>query len=73
MCIRDRLDSIPPPSIFASALFGTNVFGATPDPLVRQAVQGSGNTTSFIITSDDKRSPFTVNGLYIDYSPTGRR
>ena len=67
------LDSIPPPSIFASAIFGTNVFGATPDPLVRQAVQGSGNTTSFIITSDDRKSPFTVNGLYIDYSPTGRR
>ena len=67
------LDSIPPPSIFASAIFNSNVFGATPDPLVRQAVQGSGNTTSFIITSDDRKSPFTVNGLYIDYSPTGRR
>ena len=67
------LDSIPPPSIFASAIFNANVFGATPDPLVRQAVQGSGNTVSFIITSDDKLSPFTVNGLYIDYSPTGRR
>ena len=67
------LDSIPPPSIFASAVFNTNVFGATPDPLVRQSVQGSGSTVSFILTSDDQLSPFTVNGLYIDYSPTGRR
>ena len=64
---------IPPPSIFGSALFNGNVFGATPDPLVRKAVQGSGNTVSFIITSDDQLSPYTLNGLYVDYSPTGRR
>jgi len=67
------LDDIPTSSIFGSGVFNTNVFGATPDPLIRQAVQGSGNTVSFIITSDDKKSPYTINGMYIDYSPTGRR
>ena len=67
------LDSIPLPSIFGSGIFGTNVFGATPDPLVRQAIQGSGHTVSFIITSSDTNSPYTINGLYVDYTPSGRR
>tara|TARA_R100001463_G_scaffold28575_5_gene65471 strand:- start:5067 stop:6671 length:1605 start_codon:yes stop_codon:yes gene_type:complete len=67
------LDSIPLPSLFGSGIFGTNVFGATPDPLVRQAIQGSGHTVSFIVTSSDQNAPFTINGLYVDYTPSGRR
>tara|TARA_B100001059_G_scaffold236618_1_gene288301 strand:- start:2778 stop:4382 length:1605 start_codon:yes stop_codon:yes gene_type:complete len=67
------LDSIPLPSILGSGIFGANVFGAPADPLVRQTVQGSGHTVSFIVTSSDQKSPYTVNGLYIDYTPSGRR
>ena len=67
------LDGIPLPSIFGSGIFGTNVFGATPDPLIRQAVEGSGDTVSFIITSADTYAPYTINGLYVDYTPSGRR
>jgi hypothetical protein len=67
------LDSIPLPSIFGSGVFGANVFGASSDPLIRQTVQGSGHTVSFIVTSSDQKSPYTVNGLYIDYTPSGRR
>ena len=67
------LDSIPLPSIFGSGILGTNVFGASSDPLIRQTVQGSGHTVSFIVTSSDQQSPYTVNGLYIDYTPSGRR
>ena len=67
------LDSIPLPSIFGSGVFGANVFGASSDPLIRQTVQGSGHTVSFIVTSSDQQSPYTVNGLYIDYTPSGRR
>jgi len=67
------LDDIPLPSIFGSGVFGANLFGASEDPLVRQAVQGSGQTVSFTITSSDQKSPYTVNGLYVDYTPAGRR
>lgn len=67
------LDSIPLPSIFGSGVFGTNVLGAPSDPLIRKAIQGSGHTVSFIVTSSDQQSPYTVNGLYIDYTPSGRR
>ena len=66
-------DSIPLPSIFGTGILGTNVFGAPSDPLVRQAIQGSGNTISFIIKSNDQKAPYTVNGMYVNYAPSGRR
>jgi len=67
------LTSIPLPAIFGAALFGAATFGATNDPMVRQAVEGSGNTVSFRIQSTDTNAPYAINGLYIDYMPSGRR
>jgi len=67
------LDSVPLPAIFGSGIFGTATFGASNDPMVRQPVEGSGNTVSFRITSTDTKAPYAINGLYIDYMPSGRR
>ena len=51
----------------------TSAFGATANPLVRQAVEGSGYTLSLRIKSDDQKSPYSINGFYIDYMPSGRK
>ena len=69
------LSSISLPAIFGGSgvTFNTAVFGATNDPMVRQAVQGSGNTCSFRIFSDDQKASYAVNGFYVDYVPSGRR
>ena len=69
------LDSVSLPAIFgnSSSTFNTVVFGSQNDPMVRQAVQGSGHTSSFKIFSDDQNAPYAVNGMYIDYTPTSRR
>ena len=67
------LDSIPLPAIFGSAAFGTATFGAANDPMFRQPVEGSGNTISFRIRSEDIKAPYAINGLYIEYMPSGRR
>ena len=67
------LSDVPLPAIFGSSLFGTATFGASSDPMVRQTVEGSGHTVSFRIRSDDTRSPYAINGFYIDYMPSGRR
>ena len=67
------LDSIPIPSVFGSATFGTAVFGATSDPMVRQAVQGSGHNVAFKIFSQDTKASYSINGFYVDYRPSGRR
>jgi len=68
-----RLTAVPTPAIFGTSLFNTTIFGASNDPLVRQAVQGGGYSVSFRIRTDDKNPPFSVNGMYIDYMPSTRR
>ena len=70
-----ELDSVSLPAIFgnSSSTFNSVVFGSQNDPMVRQAVQGSGHTSSFKIFSDDQKAPYAINGFYIDYVPSGRR
>ena len=65
--------SVDAPSLFGSATFGSSVFGAGEQPLVRVALQGSGHSNSFRISTDDKKSPYIINGFYIDFIPSGRR
>ena len=69
------LDEIPTPAVFGSvaSLFGSSVFGSSGDPMVRIAVQGSGHNIAFKIFSQDTKAPYSINGFYIDYSPSGRR
>jgi len=67
------LSDVPLPAIFGTSVFGVATFGASADPMVRQTVEGSGHTVSFRIRSDDTRSPYAINGFYIDYMPSGRR
>ena len=67
------LTQIPLPATFGSAVFGTAEFGAEENPLVRQTVEGTGNTVAFRLKSDDQRSSYIINGFYIDYMPAGRK
>jgi len=67
------LDDIPTPSLFGQGIFGVSVFGASADPMLRQAVQGSGTVCNFQIKSSDQKPPYAINGLYINYVPSGRR
>ena len=67
------LGVINPPSKFGEALFNTNVFGGGDNPLIRVPLQGSGTSNNFTIISDDTKAPYTINGFYVDYIPSGRR
>ena len=67
------VSTIALPAIFGTAAFNAVTFGATTDPMERITLEGSGNTCSFRITSEDQKSAYAVNGLYIDYMPSGRR
>ncbi len=67
------LGVINPPSKFGEALFNTNVFGGGDNPLIRVPLQGSGTSNNFTIISDDTKPPYTINGFYVDYIPSGRR
>jgi len=67
------LAGIPTPPSFGSAIFGTSLFEGTSDPMARNVLEGSGHTVSFQIRSEDQRPPYSLNGLYINYVPSGRR
>ena len=54
-------------------MLATAVFGASQDPMARQAVQGSGHNVAFKVYSQDTRAPYSINGIYVDYRPSGRR
>lgn len=68
-----EITTINLPAIFGSSTFNSASFGATSDPMERITLEGSGNTCSFRISSEDQKSSYAVNGIYIDYMPTGRR
>ena len=67
------VSTIALPAIFGTSAFNAVTFGATSDPMESITLEGSGNTCSFRITSDDKKAAYAVNGIYIDYMPSGRR
>ena len=67
------LGTVNPPSIFGSAVFGTNIFGASASPMLRTPLQGSGTSNNFTVISNDNKAPYRINGLYVDYIPSGRR
>ena len=67
------LTEIPEPAIFGLALFNAQKFGATEQPLVRQGLTGSGHSNFFKIFSADTTAPYAINGLYINYRPSGRQ
>ena len=67
------VSTIALPAIFGTAVLGSVTFGATTDPMERITLEGSGNTCSFRVFSEDQKSSYAVNGIYIDYMPSGRR
>ena len=67
------LSEIPKPAIFGTALFGTQKLGATEQPLVQQNLTGSGHSNFFKVFSNDTNAPYSINGLYVNYRPSGRQ
>ena len=66
------LSEIPQPAIFGTAFFGNQKFGATEQPLVQQNLTGSGHSNFFKVFSNDTKAPYSINGLYVNYRPSGR-
>ncbi len=67
------LDEIRSGATFGAAVFGEDFFGASDNPLLRQPIQGSCYTSNYTISSNDQLSAYTINGLYLNYVPAGRR
>ena len=66
------LDEIPTPAIFGAGVFAISKLGATEQPLVQQNLTGSGHSNFFKVFSNDTNAPYSINGLYVNYRPSGR-
>ena len=66
------LDTIPSPALLGTAVFNKHKFGSGEQPLVRLSLIGSGYSNFFKIYSDDTKPSYIINGLYINYRPSGR-
>lgn len=60
-------------AVFGTAVFGSAKFGGVEQPLVKVSLIGSGYSNSFKIFSEDTNAPYTINGLYVNYRPSGRQ
>ena len=67
------LEEVRAGAAFGTAIFAVDYFGAVDNPLIRQNLQGSCYSSNYTISSNDSLIPYTINGLYINYVPTGRR
>jgi hypothetical protein len=67
------LTELPEPAIFGSAVFGSPKLGASGQPLVRQILTGTGHSNFFKVFSNDTNAPYSINGLYVNYRPSGRQ
>ena len=67
------LGSILAPSLFGYAIFGTSKFGTPEVPMKRVTLWGSGFSNSFKFSSKDTYPPYSIQGMYVDLLPSGRR
>jgi len=66
------MNTLTAPSLFGTAVFGTNIFSSPKKSSEKQPVQGSGHNVSFTIQAESADN-FIINGIYVDYYPSGRR
>lgn len=66
------MNTLTAPSLFNTAVFGTNTFSSPKKSSEKQSVQGSGHNVSFTIQAESADN-FIINGIYVDYYPSGRR
>ena len=67
------LGSLLTPSTFGAAVFGIARFGTPEIPMKKVNLWGSGFSNSFKFYSNDKNPPYSIQGMYIDLIPSGRR
>lgn len=73
----DTLPTIFPPTEFGIATFsdtsGAHGFGAFNSTISRLPLQGSGNNFKFRIQTEDQNPCYSIQGMYVNYYPSGRR
>ena len=81
--VREGLDILQPPaimftqsgtaSLFGTAIFGTDEFGALQYPVFTQNLIGSGFTGAFQFSGTDSTAPHRIDSFQVQFSQKGRR
>jgi len=66
------LDTVNPPSLYGTMVYGSFYYGSPVAPLIGLNVEGSGGSNSFQFETNDTTSLYTISGFYVDVHPSGR-
>ena len=67
------LDSTNVVAIYGTSLYGTATYGGATQPLVRQAVEGSGFAVALKIQDGGTTAPYSLKGFQLEYQLGARR
>lgn len=67
------LDSGDIAAIYGTALYGTPTYGGASQPLVRQAVEGSGFAVALRVNDGGATAPYSIKGFQLEYQLGARR
>ena len=67
------LDSTDVIAIYGTSVYGTPTYGGTSQPLVRQAVEGSGFAVALRVNDGGTTAPYSLKGFQLEYQLGARR
>ena len=67
------LDSAEVAIIYGSSTYGSGVYGGPSQPLVRQAVEGSGFAVALRVNDGGSTAPYSIEGFQLEYQLGARR
>jgi hypothetical protein len=67
------LDSEDVVAIYGSSVYGVPTYGGTSQPLVRQAVEGSGFAVALRVNDGGTTAPYSLKGFQLEYQLGARR
>ena len=67
------LDSSEVAIVYGTSVYGTGVYGGPSQPLVRQAVEGSGFAVALRVNDGGTTAPYSLKGFQLEYQLGARR
>ncbi len=67
------LDSSEVAIVYGTSVYGTGVYGGPSQPLVRQAVEGSGFAVALRVNDGGTTAPYSIKGFQLEYQLGARR
>tara|TARA_R110000782_G_scaffold106381_1_gene194614 strand:- start:214 stop:552 length:339 start_codon:yes stop_codon:yes gene_type:complete len=67
------LDSLDVVAIYGTSVYGVPTYGGPSQPLIRQAVEGSGFAVALRVNDGGTTAPYSIKGFQLEYQLGARR